>query len=200
MADNRAGGTVTGPRNWGVVLTEHNGVRCDTFRKRLIPKKICMLRQTHARVLEARGEMRCHLRRCLECVRAEAVAVEFETIKEAIMTKCVSCGAEGKTKGRGMCRRCYNRAYSKGALAGTKAAGHSGPTPVVPAAIAVAPVAPVVSPQVSNAGPTLTLDFAGHQEIFDALVARARDELRPIEWQVMFSLRQALAPREENDA
>ncbi len=189
-ADNRNGGTTKGPMNRGIGLTADNSVRCATFRNRRIPKLICMLRQTHARCLEMRGEMRSHVRRCVKCPIGAAVSAEHETTKEDNQVGnqgfCTDCNAPAKTMGRGLCRKHYNYRHYHGTL---PAKGGK----EVPAGIALTGGKKDDLVDVRLGAPmVLTIDFTQYPEIFEALKKRAHDEMRTVDGQALFSIRRGL--------
>jgi hypothetical protein len=183
--DNRNGCTTKGPINWGLVLTADNSVRCATFKNRRIPKLICMLRQTHARCLEMRSEMRSHVRRCVECPIGAAVAAEQETTmgNKGI---CIDCNGPADIKCRGLCRKHYNYRHHHGTLP-------EKPEKQKPVGV-VLTSSKKDEPVVVRLGPglMLTIDFTQYPDIFEALKNRARDEIRPIEYQALFSIRDGL--------
>ena len=150
---------------------------CERCHSRMA-KTQCIERQTKG-ILSPGGYGRFHYNIPPECEDCEQGRIVMEN-----KTQCIEPGCDSTDiKARGMCKKHYNVWYARERK---KSAG-------IPFKKKPPDAAPAIVKRIELGGASsLTLDFGEFPEIYTELEMRAKDEMRPVDMQVMFLLKKAI--------
>lgn len=128
-----------------------------------------------------KSTLACERSNCWDCEQGERI--KKEVLGVSIEKQCSVEGCtETKLKARGMCKRHYNHWYNKERAKTGKKLSERG--------IDGRKARKIVVPE--NQDSKIIVDFENYPELLDKINEAARDDMRPVEMQVLYFLRKGL--------